>query len=75
MNKEQRELRIYQQLVTDKFGYAGGDPAALFTSSNKCMAHGPLLATRMFDFVGVKIEMLANSSFGSPQRQIYNPRD
>ncbi len=30
INKEQREPRVYQQLVTGKFGYAGGDPAALF---------------------------------------------
>ena len=30
INKEQREPRVYQQLVIDKFGYASGDPAALF---------------------------------------------
>ena len=30
INKEQCEPRVYQQLVIDKFGYAGGDPAALF---------------------------------------------
>ena len=30
INKEQREPRVYQQLVIDKFGYAGGNPAALF---------------------------------------------
>ena len=30
INKEQREPRFYQQLVIYKFGYAGGDPAALF---------------------------------------------
>jgi hypothetical protein len=29
INKEQRETRVYQQLVIDKFGYAGGDPAAV----------------------------------------------
>ena len=30
INKEQREPKVYQQLVIDKFGYAGGEPAALF---------------------------------------------
>ena len=30
INKEQSEPRVYQQLVMDKFGYAGGDLAALF---------------------------------------------
>ena len=30
INKEQLEPRVYQKLVIDKFGYAGGDQAALF---------------------------------------------
>ena len=29
INKERREFWVLQQLVIDKFGYAGGDPAAV----------------------------------------------
>ncbi|MBL6671497.1 MAG: hypothetical protein ISQ31_01095 [Alphaproteobacteria bacterium] len=75
INKERREFWDLQQLVIEKLDMLVVIRLPYFSYSDECMAHGPLLATRMFDFVGVKIQMPVISSFGSPQRQIYSPRD